>query len=110
MNLFGHLKWIVALSILAGILSCSKGPKPPKVNHIPVQVEITPFYEDLFSFPVDSLEKHLPYLEEKYGDFFTKYCTGVIGTGRPNEEGFIKNMKTFLSYEPNQEVLDSIRK
>ena len=55
-------------------------------------------------------EKHLPYFEEKYGDFFTKYCTGVIGTGRPNEEGFIKNMKTFLSYEPNQEVLDSIRK
>lgn len=109
MNMIRHLKWFFILFLISGIFSCSKSKHPPKVDHISVQVNITPFYEDLFSFPSDSIEEYLPILEKKYGDYFVKYCTGVIGTGHPTEEGFVKNMKTFLSYEPNQEVLDSVR-
>lgn len=109
MNLFEQIKWGFVLFLLLGTLSCSKKERPPKVDHISVQVDITAFYEDLFSFSFDSLEEYLPFLEEKYGDYFVKYCTGVIGTGHPAEKGFIENMKTFLSYAPNQEVLDSVR-
>ena len=109
MNLSEQIKWGFLLIVFFGTLSCSKGPRPPKVDHISVQVNVTPFYEDLFSFPYDSIKENLPYLEEKYGDYFVKYCTSVIGTGHPTEKGFIHNMKTFLSYEPNQEVLDSVR-
>lgn len=110
MNLFEQFKWLFVLFILFGMMGCSKkGPRPPKVDHISVQINITPFYEDLFSFPTDSLEEYLSALEKKYGDYFIKYCTGVIGTGHPTEKGFIENMRTFLSYEPNQEVLDSVR-
>ncbi len=82
--------------------------KGPDVSSVDINISIETFYKDLFSFEVDSLEQNLPFLQNKYGEYFERYCASIIGTGVPSSENFLKNMSTFLSYEYNQEVLDTI--
>lgn len=108
MNFLRVLSVFIVGVFLFTFASCTIKPRPPKVEHISVEVELTSFYEDLFS-STNNIEEHLSDLELKYGDFFIQYCTRVIATGHPREDSFVSNMEKFLSYPPNQEVLDSVR-
>ncbi len=84
--------------------------KSPKIDKIEVDFELIPFYEDLHTVNPDSFALKLDSFKTAYGSYFDAYSMGVIGAGNPTDEDFVKNMQFFLAYEPNQEVLDTIRK
>jgi hypothetical protein len=88
---------------------CWRKHAAPNVDHINVEVRVTDFYDDLFSFPADSFEERLPFLKAKYGDYFRAYSMGIVGAGDPDGESYPGMMNRFLTYEPNREVVDSVR-
>ncbi|MDR3367151.1 MAG: hypothetical protein LBO71_09340, partial [Prevotellaceae bacterium] len=59
----------------------------------------------------DSLREQVPALQQKYGDFFTYFCKGIIEVGLPQEAEFFDNLASFLgdyvvrtSYDEAQRV------
>lgn len=105
MKLFKLLRFFLVITLF---FACSNKPKYPDVRDVEVDVKIEQFYKDFFRFPSDSIETYLPYLQNKYKDFFERYCSSVIGVGRVKDDDFIKNIKLFIDYEHNKEVLDSV--
>ena len=95
--------------ILMSFLGCWRKNTAPNVDHIDVEVNVTDFYDDLFSLPADSFEAQLPFLKGKYGDYLRAYSMAIVGAGDPDDEKYPEMMKRFLSYEPNREVIDSVR-
>jgi hypothetical protein len=90
-------------------MGCWRKNAAPNVDHIDVEVNVTDFYDDLFSFPADSFEGRLPFFKEKYGDYFRAYSMGIVGAGDPEDESYPGMMSRFLTYKPNREVVDSVR-
>lgn len=106
MKLFKFLNFSLVLILLFS--NCSSRERYPDVNNIDIEIKIEQFYNDLFNFPSDSVEFYFPILQEKYGEFFKRYCASVIGVGRVGDADLFKNLKLFLDYEYNKEVLDTI--
>lgn len=96
------------LMVLCLLSACSSGPKAPDVGHVEVEFELVPFYRELFAIDPADLEAALPELKERYGIYLEAYSLGVIGGSAPEEPGFADDLRFFLAYEPNQEVLDSV--
>jgi hypothetical protein len=95
--------------LLLMTMACSRGSKAPDVSHVDVDFDLIPFYEDLFAIEPDSFPKEADGLKAKYGEYLEAYSMGVIAAGSTQDETFAENMQFFLSYEPNQEVLDTCR-
>jgi len=91
------------------ITSCSKAKSRPDVSGIDVDFELIPFYEDLFAIHPDSFALEAESFKEKYGQYLDAYSEGVIAAGPTHGSDFIDNMRFFLAYEPNQEVLDTCK-
>ena len=101
---------LIFLLVLISLYSCKE--HSPNISKIDVDYRLIPFYEDLFSIEPNfqNIEKEKQRLIEQYGNYFTTYCTRILGTGFPEDEDFVKNMLFFLSYEANQEVADTCKK
>ncbi|GAO28252.1 gliding motility protein GldB [Geofilum rubicundum] len=97
------------VTLLLMTMACSSGSKAPDVSHVDVDFELIPFYEDLFAIHPDSFAGEAEALKAKYGQYLEAYSLGVIAAGSTEDEDFVENMQFFLSYEPNQEVLDTCR-
>ncbi len=87
-----------------------------KLRKIDLNIEIQRFDQDLFALNPDSLGEQLPALQQKYGEFFTLYCAGIINVGTPQDSNFIVNLREFLtsevvveSYDAAQEVFPDTR-
>lgn len=96
-----------ALILLSG---CSNKFKHPDVSAIDVDVKIVTFYQSLFNQPTDSVIKNVPNLKAEYGDYFDLYCSRVIKIGHTDDSTFIDNLRLFLDYEPNAEVIAECNK
>lgn len=96
--------------LLFFLFSCAE--RPPKVDHVKVDFKLIPFYEDLFSISPDSahIEQHKVRLIDRYGSYLDTYSRRIVGSGSVYNADFSANMEKFLSYEPNQEVVDSCKK
>jgi hypothetical protein len=64
---------------------------------IDLTVEVQRFDRELFALNPDSLQQQAPALQQKYGDFFTYYCKGIIDVGLPQDSGFFGSLAAFLS-------------
>ena len=88
--------------------ACNNRAKSPDLRDIEVDFELIPFYEELFAIAPDSFVYEAERVKEKYGSYLDAYSMGVIGAGPVEDEAFAENMKFFLAYEPNQEVIDTV--
>jgi len=86
------------------------------LRKINLSVEVQRFDRDLFALDLDSLREQLPALQQKYGEFFTLYCTGIIGIGSPQDTDFYEHLHDFLtdevvieSYETAQEIFPNLK-
>lgn len=68
-----------------------------RLAKIALTVEVQRFDRELFALDPDSLRQPAPALQQKYGDFFTYYCKGIIDIGSPQDSGFFDNLAAFLS-------------
>jgi len=88
------------------VVSCGKGVDAPDVSHISVDVNIKPFYQDLFALDVAELPSQFPQLEDKYGSFIDAYSQKVIQIGDPKDPKYLEYLKSFLEYDANKDVLE----
>jgi len=111
------MKWIkiAAVAVLSLVATYifffheSEYPRPPRIGHVEINLNLTPFHEDLFSINPDSLAGEVDRLQTTYGEFFNTYSSYIVGAGSPQHENFVANMRLFLTYEPNLEVIDTVR-
>ena len=105
-----RIKVFLYFFVVVLIYSC--GERAPKVNHIDVDFKFVPFYDDLFSITPDSagIENERERLINTYGSYLDAYSMRIVGAGSTGDDDFAVNMAKFLSYEPNQEVVDTCRK
>lgn len=101
---------IFGSGVVLGSFLFACGPRPPKVDHIVADFNLVPFYEDLFSIHPDSFENEKDRLINEYGSYLEAYSMRVIKSGSPYDDEFASRIGMFLSYEPNQEVLDTCKK
>ena len=78
---------------------CNKGVDVPDVSHISVDIEVKPFYQDLFALNVNELPVQFPSIEEKYGRFMDAYSQKIIGIGDPKDPKYLDYLKSFLEYD-----------
>jgi hypothetical protein len=102
----------VIISVLAILFIVSCKERPPKVSHIEVDFKLVPFYENLFSIEPDTetINRQKQRLINEYGDYLQAYSMKIVGSGSVDDEYFADNMAQFLSYEANQEVVDTCKK
>jgi hypothetical protein len=100
--------FIISLLLTACVFSACDSFKLRKIK---LNVEVQRFDKDLFALNPDSLAEQLPALQQRYGEFFTYYCSGIIDVGEPQDADFVANLRAFLtdevvreSYEAAQEV------
>jgi hypothetical protein len=71
------------LLIINPSCKCSKD-KPTDGNvlaskaKVEVKIHIERFEKDLFSLDLDSIDKKIPQLTAKYGEFFEMFCKGML--------------------------------
>jgi hypothetical protein len=97
----------VSLLIICTLFSCDNF----KLRKFDLNIEVQRFDRELFALNPDSLQEQLPALQQKYGEFFTYYCAGIINVGAVQDTDFVANLRDFLtdevvreSYEAAQEV------
>lgn len=98
--------WFFVAVITTLLAACSKGVDAPDVSHISVDVEVKPFYQDLFALNVDELSSQFPQLEDKYGNFIDAYSQKIIRIGNPKDPKYLEYLKSFLEYDANADVLE----
>ncbi|MDR0687178.1 MAG: hypothetical protein LBF55_00635, partial [Prevotellaceae bacterium] len=67
-----------------------------KLAKIDLTVEVQRFDQELLNLNPDSLWLQAPAMQQKYGDFFTYYCKGIIDVGEPQDSGFFGYLADFL--------------
>jgi hypothetical protein len=101
---------LIFFSLVFCAVGCNLFNNAPDVSDIEVESDLIPFYEELFAIPPENTDEYTEELQKKYGDYFTAYCEGIIGVGKPGNKEFSENLGRFLSYKPNKEVFDTCRK
>ena len=92
------MKFIIAfVPAFVLLLSCQRNIQKTSLDGANVQLEIKRLDKDLNIIGIDSLEKEIGFLKEKYGDFFGLYCDNVLLIGEPGSANFAENLKLFLT-------------
>jgi hypothetical protein len=73
------------------------GGESSKLAKINLTVEVQRFDKELLTLNPDSLPLQIPALQQKYGDFFTYYCRGIIDVGTPQDSDFFGYLADFLA-------------
>ncbi|MGL5913424.1 MAG: hypothetical protein ACRCZB_04610 [Bacteroidales bacterium] len=109
------MRHLFLTSILLTILIINCQCERAKLSKIPLKVSIERFEQELFECDEDSLVGQISLWQQKYGEFFDFYCSGIIGVGTPENEDFLDNLKGFLmadivqeSYQMSQEIFDEL--
>jgi len=80
-----------------------------KLRKINLNVEVQRFDHDLFALDLDSLREQVPALQQKYGEFFTLYCAGIIDIGDPQDKDFLEQLREFLTDEVVEESYAAVQ-
>ena len=94
--------------ILSGIIvsglfvTCTGKQKEAKkeaqvISKTEVKITIDRFEKDLFSVNIDSVEKYVPRLKAKYGEFFEMFNYKIIGLGDCNDPKYPAGLKGFIT-------------
>lgn len=100
--------FFVSISML--ISSCWPDKEEVIVDTDSVSITINRLEQDLFQANADSVEKLVPQLQARYGEFFAIYCKNVLNIGVPGEGGFNQNLKSFINDADMREVYEETQK
>jgi len=89
---------IIVICLLISILaSCVSDKFDVDVSKINVDLKIKRFDQELFSFNPDSINKYIPVLQNRYGDFFSLFCNEIINIGGYENKYFPEYLKAFIT-------------
>ncbi len=92
-------RFFLLIPVLVLIISgCSKKNRfEVDVSDIDTSVEIKRLDQDLFNINLDSIHNEIPYLSDKYGEFYELYNHQVIRVGGSNSKAYPDNLRGFLT-------------
>ncbi|MBN2164849.1 MAG: gliding motility protein GldB [Marinilabiliaceae bacterium] len=99
-------KNIIPILFFVVILFSGCKDKGPDVSNVDIEINVIPFYNELFSIKPSELDLKLPGLKNKYGNYLEVYSSKVINVGSVNNEHYAEYLRSFLEYEPNVEVFE----
>jgi len=80
------------------LFSCTKNNRfVINTSDIDVSINIKRLDTDLFNIDTDSIEKQIPVLQKKYGNFFDLYSTKIINLGNSNSKIYPEYLKGFIT-------------
>ncbi len=95
------LVFTVLLCILS---SCRKAGYHTDTSGIELELEIHRFERDLFSLNFDSIPESIPYLYDRYGEFFDLFNYRIINIGGARQITYPDYLKSFLTDYLNHQV------
>jgi hypothetical protein len=94
-----NIKYLFPFLTLLCLLSCSKSNRfEIDTSKIDLDLKIERFDRDLMNMDTTNMPVAIAQMQQKYGIFFTHYCTNVIGKiGDPSLPAAAENLKEFLA-------------
>ena len=77
--------------------SCRSSPESINLDHIDLDIRLLRLDRDIFTIDPDSIDQHLPAIQEKYGEFFKIYNNLIIRIGNPGTESYRQQLTRFLT-------------
>ncbi len=87
---------IILFGLLILFNSCNSNKFEVDVSNIHVDIKIKRLEKDLKNVDFDNIEQDVEKLQEKYGDFFDVYNSGVIQIGSAESASYASFLKRFL--------------
>jgi gliding motility-associated lipoprotein GldB len=104
-------KHLILFFLLAVVLFAC-GPEngyETDISEVQVEMEIKRLENDLFSLSMDSIPSAIPYLNEKYGEFYELYNKNVINVGGSNIRAYPSNLHDFLTNYDMKRLYEKVR-
>jgi hypothetical protein len=92
------------------LVSCKSFDSKPDIKNITVDLKIMHFEKDLFNVDYAHLNDTIPFLKNKYGEFFDLFSYKIIRIGSPDNPSYPQYLTSFLTdYNINKvkKVVDS---
>lgn len=89
--------WLFVATIV--IYGCNNDPLDVNLDGIEVELDINRLDQDLFGLDPTAGQTDTKSLEEKYGQFLTDYCEGVLRIGNPQNPSFPYSVAQFITDE-----------
>ncbi|RPE14004.1 hypothetical protein EGT74_10980 [Chitinophaga lutea] len=106
--------YILYCFLFAGWLAagCNTGTKVPDVSHIPIQVSIERFDQQLFRIDTNNVAAGIKLLDGTYPDFAPTYFSEILGLGPFSDTStrIIEGVRTFVGNKDFRALQDSVEK
>ena len=103
------LFFAVFLTLLMQSCQCNKSNDIPDVSHIPAEVKIRRFEQDLFQIDTARMAEGLDRLEKEYPEFSWVFFNRILGSKDSliAPEGHLEYVKGFISYPSVRKLYDT---
>jgi hypothetical protein len=98
------LTMILSVLVLLVSIGCRRNSYYVDISSADLEIEINRFEVDLFSLDYDSIAEKIPWLYEKYGEFFDLFNYRIINIGGAGQSTYPEYLKIFLTDYLNNEV------
>ena len=83
---------------------CFLTHKKPDISKININMEVKRFEKDLFNTPLADLKDTIPYLKNKYPDFFELFNVYIINIGKSSTPTYTDLLLQFVTYYGSQQA------
>ena len=91
-----HKLNILIIIVLISISGCRRNRLKVDISSINVKIKLERLDQDLFNITLDNHDSILPWLESRYGNFFTLYNKNVIALGDPDDPSYPLYLQLFV--------------
>lgn len=100
------MKKITFLLLASALLftSCKKDKFKIDTDKIDLKIKIERFDRDFMGMNVNNLDQAMMGMQQKYGEFFTRYTTSVVMLGNPDASQYKTQIKAFITDSTVREV------
>lgn len=97
----------ITLTTLASVMlltACGGDFRHPDTSGCELNLSVAPFYKDLMTNNAD-IQHLATSLEDKYGDYFSTFCSAELRIGKKGDPMFIEELTRFINAPENDEVI-----
>jgi len=110
------IKKFAFIGVFVSLIGCKTHELDIDVSDIEANIEIKRLEQDLFTLDFDSIASNVPYLQDKYGEFFRMYSSSRLNNfGDPEGEHFPASLLMFITdynfatiYQETQEIFPDL--
>ncbi|TRX70492.1 gliding motility protein GldB [Carboxylicivirga sp. M1479] len=98
-------KTLIYLCVLCvSVVACNKRSSGPDVSDIKIEVQVQPFFIDVFEMDEKSIVESIDQLKLNYPSYLEPYSQQIIKVGSTHHPEYPQRLLSFLNYEDNRDV------